>query len=63
VEVGDWDRNYFIIAGGQSGNPLSPHYDDQLKLWLEGKTIRIAWSEEAIAGRTKETLVLLPDPM
>jgi penicillin amidase len=60
VEVGDWDRNYFILAGGQSGNPLSPHYDDQLKLWLEGKTIEIAWSELAVERRVKETLVLKP---
>ncbi|HUF39319.1 MAG TPA: penicillin acylase family protein [Anaerolineales bacterium] len=60
VEVGDWDRNYFILAGGQSGNPLSPHYDDQLKLWLEGKTIEIGWTEEAVEGRVKEVLILSP---
>jgi penicillin amidase len=60
VEVGDWDRNYFILAGGQSGNPLSPHYDNQLKLWLEGKAIEIAWTDAAIEKRVTETLVLTP---
>ncbi len=25
-----------VIAGGQSGHPLSPHYSDQLETWLEG---------------------------
>lgn len=60
VEVGDWDRNYFILAGGQSGNPLSPHYDDQLKLWLEGKTIAMAWSDDAIEKRQTDRLTLNP---
>ncbi len=26
-----------VIAGGQSGHPLSPHYSDQLDSWLEGE--------------------------
>ena len=26
-----------IIPGGQSGNPYSPHYDDQLDPWAEGR--------------------------
>jgi len=26
-----------ILPGGISGNFMSPHYDDQLKLWMEGK--------------------------
>lgn len=26
----------FALAGGQSGNPLSPHYDDQLPAWRDG---------------------------
>jgi penicillin amidase len=26
-----------IIPGGNSGNPWSPHYDDQLDMWAEGE--------------------------
>ncbi|MCP4553596.1 MAG: penicillin acylase family protein, partial [Bacteroidetes bacterium] len=26
-----------ILPGGISGNFMSPHYDDQMQLWLEGK--------------------------
>jgi penicillin amidase len=26
----------FALAGGQSGNPLSPHYADQLPAWRDG---------------------------
>ena len=60
VEVGDWEKNYFVLAGGQSGNPLSPHYDDQLKRWLRGQAIKIAWGEAAIAGGARATLALKP---
>ncbi len=60
VEVGEWENNYFVIAGGQSGNPLSPHYDDQLKIWLQGQAISLAWSEEEIVERTVAMLELRP---
>lgn len=29
------------LAGGQSGNPFSPHYDDLLPLWQRGQAISI----------------------
>jgi penicillin amidase len=32
----------FVIAGGQSGNPLSPHYADWLADWRDGKYRSIA---------------------
>ncbi|WP_255195926.1 penicillin acylase family protein [Halorarius litoreus] len=34
--VGD-DAAYGIIPGGQSGNPYSPHYSDQLRPWANGE--------------------------
>lgn len=33
------DNSRFIIATGQSENPLSPHYDDQMPLWLKGELL------------------------
>ena len=48
VEAGDWDSARWVLPGGQSGNPCSPHYDDQLPLWRRGDGIPIAWSEERI---------------
>jgi len=30
-----------VIAGGQSGHPLSPHYSDQLEAWLEGDYFQV----------------------
>ncbi|MFN3607095.1 MAG: penicillin acylase family protein, partial [Cypionkella sp.] len=33
----DPDASVFILATGQSGHPLSPHYDDQSDLWRRGE--------------------------
>ncbi|CAN5881089.1 hypothetical protein BH23ACT12_BH23ACT12_19540 [soil metagenome] len=60
ADVGNWDACEWIIPAGQSGNPLSPHYDDQLPLWREGKGITIPWTPEAVAGATVATLTLHP---
>ncbi|MEF8823054.1 MAG: penicillin acylase family protein [Desulfohalobiaceae bacterium] len=33
-----------VIAGGQSGHPLSEHYEDQIKSWLEGEYYQLPFS-------------------
>jgi penicillin amidase len=40
-DLANLDDAKFIIAGGQSGNPFSPYYADQLRLWREGGTLSI----------------------
>lgn len=62
VEVGNWEETRFILPGGQSGNPLSPHYADQLPLWQRGETITLAWSVPEVERITRETLQLTPKP-
>jgi penicillin amidase len=37
VDLAAIDASRFIIATGQSGNPLSPHYDDLIALWRDGQ--------------------------
>jgi penicillin amidase len=60
VDVGEWDNNRFILPGGQSGNPMSPHYTDQLGLYREGGAISIAWSPTTLADTVVNTLELQP---
>lgn len=60
VEVGDWEGARFSLPGGQSGNPLSPHYDDLLPLWRRGEGIPIAWSPDEVERATRDTLRLVP---
>ena len=60
LDVGDWDRSLFSLPGGQSGNPLSPHYQDLFPAWLKGSGVPIAWTGGAVEAATAETLVLKP---
>lgn len=60
VDVGDWDNSRFSLPGGQSGNPLSPHYDDQVDLWRHGVGAPMPWTEEAVAAAATKTLLLTP---
>lgn len=61
VDVGHWDENRFVLPGGQSGNPFSPHYADLLPLWQYGKGVPIAWSPAMIDKAVQETLLLQPE--
>ncbi|MBA7664144.1 Acyl-homoserine lactone acylase QuiP [subsurface metagenome] len=60
VDVGNWEKNSFSLPGGQSGNPLSPHYSDLLPFWQRGEGVSIAWSQKEVAHIAKSTLRLLP---
>jgi penicillin amidase len=60
MDVGDWDRSRVVLAGGQSGNPLSPHYSDLFEVWRRGEAVPFAYSEAAVAAATVSTLELRP---
>ena len=60
IDVGDWDNSRFALPGGQSGNPLSPHYADQLSRWRDGVGIRMPWTPEATSRAVRKRLFLMP---
>jgi len=35
------NRIEFVLAGGESGNPFSPHYADLLPLWTRGQYVPV----------------------
>ncbi|MQX35724.1 penicillin acylase family protein [Roseospira navarrensis] len=47
-------RGRFVIATGQSGNPMSPHYDDQFPAWRDGTLLPIG------LGPDRGTMTLTP---
>ena len=49
VDMAHPDAAEFMIVPGQSGNPLSPHWDDLLKPWRGVRYIR--FSDDASGGR------------
>jgi penicillin G amidase len=60
IDVGNWSASRFVLLGGQSGNPLSPHYDDLVKLWQAGAGVPIHWEDAAVAEHARHTLRLVP---
>lgn len=59
-DLADPGAGRFVLCGGQSGNPLSPHHADQLPLWLAGETIPLPWTQEKVVKAATATLRLLP---
>ncbi len=53
IDLSDPAAARFVIAGGQSGNIFSPHYDDLIELWRDGGFV-------SIVGPTRNMLNLVP---
>ncbi len=60
-DLSDLSRSLFIIATGQSGNPLSPHYGDLLETWRDGDWIRLGQSRESLEREAVGRLTLAVD--
>ncbi|MEO5337662.1 MAG: penicillin acylase family protein [Magnetospirillum sp. WYHS-4] len=57
-DLADLDRARFMIATGQSGNPLSRHFDDLLPEWRDGRYLRLGltWGDLERNGQGRLTL-------
>lgn len=53
------DRSRFVIATGQSGNPMSAHFSDMLPRWQAARFVEIAPSRD-ILENAAATLTLVP---
>jgi penicillin amidase len=53
ADLGDPDASRWQHMTGQSGHPGSPHYDDLIDPWLEGRT-------NPVSQPSEQTLTLLP---
>jgi penicillin amidase len=59
-DLSDLGKSRFVLCGGQSGNPCSPHFQDQFPLWREGEAIAVPWEQAAVIREAAHTLRLLP---
>lgn len=57
---GNWDATRHVIPTGESGNPKSAHWKDQLDAWYTGNTPIFPFSKAAIESAAKEIVVLEP---
>ena len=48
-----------VVAGGQSGNPASPHYDDGIDLWLSRKNRNLPFNSDKKVKAHFNNLTLL----
>lgn len=60
LDVGNWDAGLFVNAPGQSGDPLSRHYDDHLTPWSEESYLPLLYSRKAVEEAAVQRLVLAP---
>lgn len=63
VDLGALDGSIGVYPGGQSGDPASPHYDDQLALWANGAYTRLWFASDPnalAATAVTRRLVLAP---
>jgi acyl-homoserine-lactone acylase len=55
VEFGDRVKARAITAGGQSGNPASPHFNDQAKRYSTGDLREVYFYRPQLEGHTERT--------
>jgi acyl-homoserine lactone acylase PvdQ len=55
VEFGEQVKAKSILAGGQSGDPSSPHFDDQAQPYADVKFKEVAFYKEDVLKRAQET--------
>ncbi len=60
IDLADWDRSVMTNVPGESGDPESPHYDDLLAEWAQGKYHPMPFSRKAVEAATVERIALVP---
>lgn len=55
VEFGEKVKAKSLLAGGQSGNPDSPHFNDQAEMYAQGKFKDVSFYREDVLKNTKKT--------
>jgi penicillin amidase len=59
-DLGDPQASVFIHSGGQSGNPLSPHYRDFAQAWARGEYVPMVTERRRLEADGVQRLVLTP---
>lgn len=60
VDLSDLDRSLAVLTPGNSGNPASPHYRDQVQAWAAGAHGAAPFSRAAVEAACGAPLTLHP---
>jgi penicillin amidase len=59
-DLSDWDNSGWIVPGGASGHPESPHHQDQLDDWAAVRLRPMLYSADAIDAAFESRQLLEP---
>ena len=59
-DVGNWRNSLGLLAPGNSGQPGSRHYDDQVGAWFEGAYHPLLFTREDVEREAEARLTLTP---
>lgn len=60
MDVGEWDNSRFVALAGQSGDPASPHFQNMVEDWREGRYHQLRYSRAAVDAAATAVLQLHP---
>jgi penicillin amidase len=60
TDLGDPDSSVAVLTTGQSGNPASPHWNDQAELWASGDVRPAPFTRPAVEAVAERSLLLSP---
>jgi penicillin amidase len=60
IDLADPDRSLGVLPTGQSGNPASPHWNDQARLWATGEYHGLPVTRPAVETVATTALRLTP---
>jgi len=58
TDLADPDHFHITLSTGQSGDPASPHFADQMPYWLAGKLFRVTLDAARVEVETE--IILAP---
>ena len=61
ADLGDLRNSWGLLVPGQSGQPGSKHYDDQVQAWFEGEYHPMLYEREDVEREAEDRLTLAPE--
>jgi penicillin amidase len=59
-DLANLDDSQGILPTGQSGNPASPHWNDQTDTWEAGELRSLPFTRDAVEAAATERLTVVP---
>ncbi|MEX0686157.1 MAG: penicillin acylase family protein [Balneolales bacterium] len=60
IDLSEPHKSYSVLSSGQSGNPISEHYDNQIPLWLNGRYRVFHHHQSGLGNFNLETMTISP---